>query len=64
MDTKGFGKGFILVNGFNIGRYWKKGPQRTLYIPAPLLKEENEITVVEQEGYKTPSVIIGDKHRL
>ena len=64
VDTKGFGKGFILVNGFNIGRYWKKGPQRTLYIPAPLLKEENEITVVEQEGYKTPSIIIGDKHRL
>lgn len=64
VDTKGFRKGFIVVNGFNIGRYWNKGPQRTLYIPAPVLKEENEITVIEQEGYKKPVIVIGDKHRL
>ena len=64
VDTKGFRKGFIVVNGFNIGRYWNKGPQRTLYIPARVLKEENEITVIEQEGYKKPVIVIGDKHRL
>ncbi len=34
-------KGVIFVNGFNIGRYWDKGPQKTLYIPAPLLKYGN-----------------------
>ena len=33
-----FKKGFILVNGFNIGRYWEIGPQKTLYVPASLLK--------------------------
>ena len=33
-----WGKGIVLVNGFNIGRYWSIGPQKTYYIPAPLLK--------------------------
>lgn len=64
LDTKGFTKGFAIVNGFNIGRYWSKGPQRTLYIPAPLLKENNEIIIVEQEKYKSAVVTITDKHNL
>ena len=28
----------VFVNGANLGRYWNVGPQRTLYIPAPVLK--------------------------
>ncbi|MCQ2449583.1 MAG: beta-galactosidase, partial [Clostridia bacterium] len=43
----GFTKGFITVNGFNLGRYWKIGPQRSLYLPGALLKAENEIIVFE-----------------
>lgn len=64
VDMKGFKKGFVTVNGFNIGRYWARGPQRSLYLPAPLLKEDNEIIVVEQEGYKQASLNISDKHYL
>ena len=46
-----------LVNGFNIGRFWKIGPQRRLYIPAPLLKMgENQILIFETEG-KAPGEI-------
>ncbi|MBQ9087872.1 MAG: beta-galactosidase [Lentisphaeria bacterium] len=42
------GRGCVYVNGFNLGRYWNIGPQRTLYIPSPLLKKENnEIVVFE-----------------
>ena len=54
----GFHKGFIMVNGFNIGRYWNdRGPQKTLYIPAPLLREgDNEIIVFESDGYDAPVV--------
>ena len=37
VDMSGWCKGIVLINGFNIGRYWKVGPQRTLYLPAPLL---------------------------
>ena len=46
-----FKKGFVTVNGFNIGRYWEIGPQRTLYIPKSLLKKgENEFIVFESDG--------------
>lgn len=31
-------KGVAFVNGFNLGRYWpKRGPQKTLYVPASIL---------------------------
>ncbi len=53
-----FTKGFVTVNGYNIGRYWEIGPQRTLYIPASLLKEgKNEITVFESDGIKGEPII-------
>ncbi|MBQ7208031.1 MAG: beta-galactosidase [Lentisphaeria bacterium] len=42
-------KGFVLVNGFNIGRYWNVGPGNTLYVPGELLKKgRNEFIVFEQ----------------
>ncbi|MFE5408359.1 beta-galactosidase family protein [Microbacterium sp. NPDC056569] len=48
LDTKGWGKGFALVNGFLLGRYWSSGPQRTLYVPAAALNTgENVVVVVE-----------------
>jgi beta-galactosidase len=46
-------KGMVWVNGFNLGRYWKIGPQQSLYLPADLLKEgENEIIVLDLMGGK------------
>jgi beta-galactosidase len=58
----GFKKGFVTVNGFNIGRYFNaEGPQKTLYVPAPFLKVgENEIVVFESDGYETPTVTFCD----
>lgn len=44
----GFGKGFVWINGFMLGRYWEIGPQITLYVPAPLIANgENTITILE-----------------
>ena len=44
-----WGKGIIFINGINIGRYWKVGPQQTLYIPGVWLKKgENKIVIFEQ----------------
>ena len=38
--------GAFFVNGFNIGRYHQAGPQKTLYIPGPLLKSGvNEVII-------------------
>lgn len=57
LDFKGWGKGCVWVNGFNIGRFWNKGPQKTLYIPAPLLKEgKNKIVVFETEGRRQNTI--------
>jgi beta-galactosidase len=63
LKLDGFTKGFVVVNGFNIGRYYPvAGPQQTLYVPAPLLREgENEIVVFESDGYKAPVVEFVDK---
>jgi beta-galactosidase len=41
-------KGSVFVNGFNVGRYYNKGPQHTLYIPGPYLKTgKNDIFMFE-----------------
>ena len=65
IDLEGWGKGFVVVNGFNIGRFWKVGPQKRLYIPAPLLKEgTNEILVFESDGEVTDSILLTDRPDL
>ena len=65
VHLNGFTKGFVTVNGFNLGRYWNIGPQRALYLPSTLLKDkDNEIIVFEQEGYSSPKVSITDKPDL
>lgn len=47
----GFCRGFVLVNGFNLGRYDKTGPQKTLFLPKNLLKEgQNELVVFDSDG--------------
>ncbi|KRB36824.1 glycoside hydrolase family 35 protein [Microbacterium sp. Root180] len=56
LDTRGWGKGFAYVNGFFLGRYWANGPQRTMYVPAPVTRVgENRIVVVELEDISTPA---------
>jgi beta-galactosidase len=52
----------VWINGFNLGRYWEaKGPQRTLYVPAPLLKTgRNELVVLELHGTASPRVEFRD----
>jgi beta-galactosidase len=51
INMENFGKGIVLVNGFNIGRFWEIGPTLSLYISKTLLKTgENEIVVFETEG--------------
>ena len=50
VDMTGWGKGAVWVNGKSLGKFWGIGPQQTMYLPAPWLKEgENEIVVFEME---------------
>jgi hypothetical protein len=38
------------VNGHNLGRYWRIGPQQSLFLPAPWLKKEkNEVVMLDLE---------------
>jgi beta-galactosidase len=61
----GWTKGVVFLNGFNLGRYWNEGPQRTLYVPAPLLKEgENELVVFELHGTAEAAIWLTDRPDL
>lgn len=70
MDTfvrlDGFEKGNVFINGFNLGRYFNSaGPQKTLYLPGPLLKHgENELIVLELQEYEKPAVLLTDEPDL
>lgn len=64
-----FTKGVIFINGKPLSRYWSKGPQRSAYLPAPMLtKGVNEIIVLELEGVKkgkkNPVVVLDKKPEI
>jgi beta-galactosidase len=48
LDMRGWGKGSVWVNGHHLGRFWGIGPQQTLYLPGPWLKQGvNEVIVFD-----------------
>lgn len=62
LDFEGWGKGCVFVNGFHIGRFWEIGPQKRLYIPAPLLRKgNNEIIIFETEGKVCDHIVLKDE---
>lgn len=62
LELPGWGKGCVFLNGFHLGRYWEIGPQKRLYIPAPLLKQgQNEIIVFETEGKFGKKIVFYDE---
>jgi len=55
LDTAGWNKGFVWLNGRPLGRMWNIGPQRTLYVPGVWLKpQNNEVIVLDLLGLKRP----------
>jgi beta-galactosidase len=58
LDMQGWGKGIVFVNGHHLGRYWKVGPQQTLYLPGCWLKKgANEIVIFEQQNDNPQQVL-------
>jgi beta-galactosidase len=48
LDLRGWGKGYVWVNGRLLGRYWSIGPQQTLYVPGAWLKrKKNQVVVLD-----------------
>ena len=64
LKIDGFTRGFILVNGFNIGRHWdiEYNHDNKLYVPKSLLnKGINKIVIFDVlENEKEKKVILGD----
>lgn len=51
IDMETWGKGQVYVNGHAIGRFWRIGPQQTLYVPGCWLKKGiNEVIVLDVAG--------------
>jgi len=46
LDLGGWGKGMVVVNGHNLGRFWKIGPTQTLFLPESWLKKGTNSIVV------------------
>lgn len=58
VSFENFTRGYIWVNGFNIGRYDSAGPQITLYLPGEIVNQnDNEIIVLDIDP-------VGDKKHI
>ncbi|WP_229209968.1 beta galactosidase jelly roll domain-containing protein [Duganella sp. Root1480D1] len=58
LNTRALGKGHVWVNGHHLGRYWRVGPQQSLFLPASWLhKGDNEIIILDlDEAAEAPCV--------
>ena len=57
LDTTPLGKGFVWVNGHNLGRTWSIGPQHSLYLPAPwLVSGPNEVIAFDFSTLTAPTL--------
>ena len=57
IDCSSFGKGIICINGFNLGRYWNRGPISYLYCPKEFLEiGANEVVIFETEGVEIKQI--------
>nr|KJB56911.1 hypothetical protein B456_009G141300 [Gossypium raimondii] len=59
ISLRGWGKGIAFVNEFNIGRYWPtSGPQCNLYIPAPVLRQGENVLVIFELESSNPELMV------
>jgi beta-galactosidase len=51
LDTRGWGRGHVWVNGHHLGRFWSIGPQQSLYVPGEWLRAgANDVLLFSVEG--------------
>ncbi len=54
---EGLEKGEVWLNGRNVGRHWKIGPERRVYLPEPYIEKENTLIVVDESCARMPSSV-------
>eukprot|EP00116_Pleurobrachia_bachei_P013626 sb/3473888/ len=55
LDPTDWGHGFVILNGFNLGRYWPEaGPQITLYAPGVYFNQNKPNTLCLLEIDRVP----------
>ncbi|MGJ6980203.1 glycoside hydrolase family 35 protein [Aestuariimicrobium soli] len=67
LDVSALGRGVVWINGFCVGRFDERGPQQTLYLPAPLLRPgTNTVTLLDLEPREPApaTVALVDEPRL
>lgn len=61
LDTAAWGKGMAWFNGWPLGRYWSRGPQRTLYVPGPAtVAGANDLVVIELTGARARADFVAE----
>ncbi len=65
LDVSSLGHAVVWVNGFCLGRANAEGPQRTLYIPSPVLVTgENMVSVLDLAPQGTGALALADEPQL
>jgi hypothetical protein len=60
LDLSNWSFGVVWVNGHNLGRFWDRGPVRSLFVPQYWLKQgQNDIVVLELHGAPQNPTITG-----
>ncbi|MHB1701651.1 MAG: glycoside hydrolase family 35 protein [Acidobacteriaceae bacterium] len=57
LDVSKLGKGFVWVNGHNLGRVWNVGPQEALYVPGSWLRKgKNDVVEFDYATLSSPEL--------
>ena len=65
LDLSNWSFGVVWVNGHNLGRFWDRGPVRSLFVPSQWLKKgKNDITVLELHDAPKTAEITGGKNSI
>ncbi len=65
LDLSNWSFGAVWVNGHNLGRFWDRGAQRSLWLPQQWLKQgQNDIVVLDLHGAPKDPEISGVKNMV
>ena len=65
LDMRGWDKGYVWVNGHNLGRFWRRGPQQSLFLPGCWLRKgSNEVIVFDYTPQRAPRLAASPAQRF